>query len=76
MSSVPVVTPVLISSIRSHPHLPKNIWYFVTGATLSTLNLAHEIPTVLKFALEKGGGSTDSKPEYTEQLDIARKMRE
>ena len=71
-----IITPALLSSIRSHPHLPAQTWYFVAGATLSSLNLPHEIPRVLKYVLERGGGSTDVRPGYAEQLEIARKMRE
>lgn len=71
-----IVTPALLSSIRSTPHLPNNVYFFVACSTLSTLNLPQEIPHVLRFALERGGGSIDSKPEHKDQLKIVRKMRE
>ena len=71
-----VITPALLSSIRAQPHLPHHAWYFVTGVTLSVLNLPHEIPHVFRHAIDKGPGSRDSKPEHDEQLEIARKMRE
>ena len=71
-----VITPALLSSIRAQPHLPHHAWYFVTGVTLSVLNLPHEIPYVFKHAIDKGPGSCDTKPEHEEQLEIARKMRE
>ena len=76
MPPVSVITPALLSSIRGQPHLPRHAWYFLTGVTLSVLNLPHEIPTVFKYAIEKGAGSCDVKPGHEEQLEIARKMRE
>ena len=76
MPPVSVITPALISSIRGQPHLPHHAWYFLTGVTLSVLNLPHEISTVFKHAIEKGPGSSDTKPGHDEQLEIARKMRE
>ena len=71
-----IVTPALLSSIRSTPHLPDNIYYVLAGATLSTLNLAREIPPVLRFALEKGGGNSESAPDHNACRGIARRMRE
>lgn len=76
MSSVSVITPTLLSAIRGQPHLPRHAWYFLTGVTLSVLNLPDEIPTVFKYAIEKGAGNCDMKPGHDEQLEIARKMRE
>ena len=76
MPPVSVITPALLSSIRGQPHLPHDAWYFLTGVTLSALNLPHEIPTVFKHAIEKGPGSCDTHPGHDEQLVIARKMRE
>ena len=76
MPPVSVITPALLSSIRGHPHLPRHAWYFLTGVTLSVLNSPHEIPTVYKYAIEKGAGNCDMKPGPDEQLEISRKMRE
>lgn len=71
-----IISPALLSLIRSCPHLPHNSWYFITGVTLSVLNRPDEIPVVFKYAIERGGGKSDSKPEHDERLEIARKMRE
>lgn len=71
-----ILTPALLSSIRSTPHLPNSTYYLVAGAALSTLNLAQEIPHALRFALERGASYSDSKPNYDEKLRIARRMRE
>ena len=71
-----IATPALLSSIRAHPQLPLQTWYFITGVTLSVLNRPDEIPKVFQYALEKGAGRTDTKPEHEERLEIARKMRE
>ncbi len=71
-----IVTAALLSSIRSTPHLPDNIYYFLACSTLSTLNLPQEIPHVLRFALERGGCCCNGKPEYEDPLKIVRKMRE
>ena len=70
------ITPALLSSIQATPNLPNNIYYLLAGATLSTLNLAQDIPHVLRFALERGMGSSDGRPDNNEQLQIARKLRE
>lgn len=71
-----IVTPALLSSIRSTPNLPRNVYYFLACSTLSTLNLPQEIPHVLRFAMEKGEGPKDSKPGHEDQLRIVRQMRE
>ncbi len=71
-----IISPALLSSIRSCPHLPYHSWYVITGVTLSVLNRPDEIPIVFKYAIERGGGSSDTKPEHDERLEIARKMRE
>lgn len=76
MPPVSVITPALLSSIRGQPHLPRHAWYFLTGVTLSVLNLPHEIPTVFKHAIDEGAGTCGTKPGHDEQLEIARKMRE
>lgn len=70
------MTPALLSSIRSTPNLPRNVYFFLACSTLSTLNLPQEIPHVLHFALEKGGGPRDSKPGHEDQLRIVRQIRE
>lgn len=74
--NISIITPALLSTLRGLPHLPRHSWYFVTGVTLSVLNLPHEIPGVFKYAIEKGPGSSDTKLGHEEQLEIARKMRE
>ena len=76
MPPVSVITPALLSSIRGQPHLPRHAWYLLTGVTLSVLNLPHEIPTVYKYAIEKGAGNCDMKPGPDERLEVTRKMRE
>ena len=75
MASI-IATPALLSSIRTIPNLPNNVYYILAGATLSTLNLTQEIPGVLRFALERGSDYMDSTPSYDEKLKMARKMRE
>jgi len=72
-----LLTPALLSSLRSHPQLPHHTWYFIAGATLSALNRPDEIPKVFQYVLEKGvAGTEEAKPDQDEQLKIARKMRE
>ena len=75
-----IITPALLSSLRSHPDLPSHAWYFIAGVTLSVLNRPDEIPHVFKYALEKGAGRGDADgnagTQHEEQLKIARKMRE
>lgn len=71
-----VVTPALLSAIRSSPRLPANTWYMLAATALSTLNRPDEIPKVFSHALEHGGGAKDTKPSPDEQLQIARRTRE
>ena len=71
-----IVTPALLSSIRGQPHLPRGCWYFVAGVTLNALNLSAEIPTVFNHAMENGAGASPVKPDHSEKLNIARKLRE
>ena len=70
------ITPELLSSIRTAPNFPTHSYYFVVGATCSTLNLPQEIPKVLQYALEYGGAQDKDIPGHNEQLLICRKMRE
>lgn len=71
-----IATPTLLSWIRGHPQLPLHSWYFITGVTLSVLNRPEEIPKVFQYALDKGAGRAEVKPQHEEQLQMARKMRE
>lgn len=74
MGSLPaIVTPALLSSIRSHPNLPAHTWYFVAATTLSQLNRPDEIPKVYQHALSHGA---DCAPSHDEKLRISRRMRE
>lgn len=73
----PILTPTLLHSFRSHPRLPKNAWYYVTGVTLSALNRPDEVPAILTYALETGSNTASSnRISADEQLYIARRMRE
>jgi len=77
MKSLPaIVTPSLISSIRRHPYLPRNTWYFIAATTLSILNRPDEIPKVYQHALENGGDYFDVAPSEDEQRKISRRIRE
>lgn len=77
MSPLPsIVTPALLSSIRSYPHLPQHTWYFIATTTLSILNRPDEIPKIYKHAIDHGAGAMDCKPAHEEQLRISRRMRE
>ena len=70
------MTEAFISAIRKQPLLPRHIWYFVSGVTLSALNRPEEIPAVYTHAIEKGGRSSDTVPGQDEKMEISRKMRE
>ncbi|KAI9825420.1 MAG: hypothetical protein M1832_001150 [Thelocarpon impressellum] len=74
-----IVTPALLTSLRTHPHLPRNTWYLIAGVTLSALNRSDEIETVFGHALyharsNGGGGGNNGGGE--ESLAVARRMRE
>jgi hypothetical protein len=73
-----IITPALLSRIRSHPQLPKHTWYIVSSVTLSCLNRPNEIPTILKSAIGKDGDKEKSNVVVSQedQLKIARRMRE
>ncbi|KAK2017877.1 carboxymuconolactone decarboxylase [Colletotrichum eremochloae] len=73
---VPIITPALLASIRSQPHLPRHVWYFVAATTLTILNRPDEIPHIYQHALAHGVGPEDAKPGSDEQLTISRKLRE
>lgn len=78
MNALPkaIITPSLLKSIRRHPNLPRNTWYFVTATALSILNRPDEIHKVYKHALENGPTHIDTLPNVDEQLRITRRMRE
>lgn len=76
MSLPQVITPTLLSTLRSTPHLPVGTWYLLASTALSTLNRPDEIPHVFRHAIEKGSGPKDTKPGHEEQLKIARRTRE
>ena len=70
-----IVTPALLSSLRSHPNLPGHTWYFVAATTLSQLNRPDEIPKVYQHAL-RHCSSGDAIPSQDEKLRISRRIRE
>lgn len=71
-----IITPSLLASIRRHPNLPRNTWYFVAATALSILNRPDEIHKVYKHAIENGPSHVDIVPSLDEQLRITRRMRE
>lgn len=75
-----IITPALLSRIRSHPQLPKHTWYIVSSVTLSCLNRPDEIPKILKSAIgedgDKGKSNGVGVMGHDEQLKIARRLRE
>lgn len=72
-----IITPALLSRIRSHPQLPKHSWYIVSSVTLSCLNRPDEIPKILRGAIgEHEEGKAGGGLIHEEQLKIARRMRE
>ncbi|KAI9761745.1 MAG: hypothetical protein M4579_000839 [Chaenotheca gracillima] len=79
-----IITPALLSSIRSQPQLPKHTWYFIAGVTLSVINRPDEIPKVFNQAINPGNSIPDTNSSshsssllgHDEQLRIARRMRE
>jgi hypothetical protein len=75
-SLAPVITPALLKSIRSNPHLPKHCWYIITATTLSMINRPDEIPKVYKHALDFGPEAIDNPPGRDEQLRISQRTRE
>lgn len=76
MSLPAIVTPALLSSIRSHPNLPGHTWYFIAATTLSQLNRPDEIPKIYQHALHHGPSAADCVPSHDEKLAISRRMRE
>ena len=78
-----IVTPALLSYLRSHSTLPPQTWYYISAVALSALNRPEEIGKVFQTAIENvgeiGDGSvvcTTGNSKEQEQLRIARRMRE
>ncbi|KAK3081297.1 hypothetical protein LTS18_008236 [Coniosporium uncinatum] len=77
MNLPPILTPTLIKRISSQPNLPANVWYYVAGVTLSSINRPDEIAKVFQHAIEKSvNDPSGAAPSHTESLQIARRMRE
>jgi len=77
MSALPsIITPALLSAIRTHPNLPHHTWYFITATTLSVLNRPDELPKLYKYVLDYGADPISSAPSPDEQLKISRRLRE
>ena len=77
MPNLPTILGInFLSSIRSHPSLPKQSWYFIAAVTLSTINRPDEVQRVYKYALEHGAAEQDSSPTQSQQLYISRRIRE
>lgn len=76
MALPPIITPALLSSLRRHPHLPRNTWPLIAATALSALNRPDEIPKVYTHVLEHGLGPQDAEPGAEEQLSISRRVRE
>ncbi len=77
MCAIPsIITPALLSTIRTYPHLSHHTWYFKAATTLSILNRPDDIKTVYKHAIGHGLGAADCTPAQEEQLKISRRMRE
>ncbi|KAK4199921.1 hypothetical protein QBC40DRAFT_77887 [Triangularia verruculosa] len=81
MTSLPsIITPSLLSSIRSRPHLPVNTWYFIAATTLSQLNRPDEIQKVYLHALNQklpdADATENAVPSLDEKRDISRRIRE
>jgi len=77
MPPAAIITPALLKSLRTHPHLPSHTWYFIASVTLSALNRPDEIPHVFNHALEHDlGWPENGTPAQADQLRIARRIRE
>jgi hypothetical protein len=72
----PIITPTFLDILRAQPHLPPHAWYIVAATTASTLSRPNEVATVFTHAIHTGAGPVPSKPSESEQLLIARKLRE
>jgi hypothetical protein len=72
MSALPsIITPALLSTIRTYPHLPHHAahaWYLIAATTLAVLNRPDEITTVYRYAISHGPGAVDCKLAHEEQL--------
>lgn len=76
MGSLPaIITPVLLSSIRNHPNLPRHTWYFIAATTLAQLNRPDEISKVYQYALRHG--PDDGTPSQDDdKIRVSRRIRE
>ena len=83
-----IITPTLLSYLRSHPSLPPQSWYYISAVALSAINRPDEIGAVFRDAVDRIGGErignngsreedgTVRKREREEQMKVARRMRE
>ncbi|KAI9724584.1 MAG: hypothetical protein M1828_003607 [Chrysothrix sp. TS-e1954] len=73
-----VLTSQFLSYLRNHRCLPRDSWYFVAGVTLSALNLPHELPRLLTYALNDDSAPPQQKApqSHDERLRLARRLRE
>ena len=66
-----IITPSLLSYLRSHPTLPPHTWYYISAVTLSAINRPDEIITVFRDAIDRVAGEGKEEP-----MRVARRMRE
>ena len=83
MSASSVITPRLLHSLRTRPHLA-DTWYFTAAVTLSALNLPSEIPPLYHSALHNveplpslaSCSDPTHHPSFPAHLAISRRTRE
>jgi hypothetical protein len=72
----PILTQTFLSSLRTHPVLPKQSWYFIAAVTISIINRPDEIQKVYTYALNHEVSENYSPLEHDERLNISRRIRE
>lgn len=79
MSSVKlpsVLSPTLLEYMRTHPHLPKDSWYFIAAVTVTIINRPDEVPTIYRHTLNHMPTKVDGEVDLDEGLKITRRLRE
>ena len=72
----PIITPDLLTQIRTHPLLRPKTWDIISAVTLSILNRPDEIPKIYTTSLSTLPPLSDEVQEHAEKLQLTRRMRE
>jgi hypothetical protein len=73
-----LLTPALLSTLRSTPNLPANSWYYLSSVAFALLNHPSAIPAIFSHAVNTTPSTTIPTPDAPHEtpLEILTKTRE